>query len=164
MKTRITTNQQHTSTRGFTVLEIVVTMIVLSIFLFGFFQGYIVLESQRIIVARQARASDIAYSNLRKVTTRPTSLTQQVCTDNAATMDLTTGSPSTKTGLDITQYGYTLEPDADVTGSLGSDATQTLAAFAPAGCSGLSTNPIKIVSTVTFGTNGDKAVHATYLQ
>jgi len=147
---------------GFTIVEIVVTLVVLSIFVYGFFQTYMVIESQRIDVARQADASDIAYSNLRKVPSRPALLTQQVCTANASIMDLTTGNPSTKTGLDITQYGYKLEPDADAKKVLGPVETQSLVAFAPEGC----TDPnfsLKIVSTVTYGTTGDKVSHARYI-
>jgi len=149
---------------GFTIIEVLVTIAVLSIFLFGFFQGYLALQAQRIDVARQARASDIAYSNLREVTSRPGQLTQQVCDTNANIMDLTIGNPTTEPGLDITSYGYTLQSSTTVHQQLGNSATQTLVAYAPAGCANLTTNPIKIVSTVTYGTSGNKVTHAIYIQ
>lgn len=158
----LTDIQRRAATEGFTVAEVVVTMVILSIFLFSFFQGYLVLESQRVFLSRSARASDIAYSNLRKVPTRPTQITAQVCSDNAAAMDLTTGSQSSKPGLDITQYGYVLEPSSSVQGMLGSTATQTLVAYAPYGCSALTTSPLEIAATVTFGTT--KVTHATFVQ
>lgn len=153
-----------TAQQGFTIVETVVTLVVLSVFLFSLFQTYMVVESQRLSVARQARASDIAYSNLRKVAARPTQLTIQVCNTNAAQMDLTAANPSAETGLDITQYGYALEPVASVKQDLGSNATQTLVAYAPAGCTNLLTSPIKVVSTVTYGYLGDKVSHARYIK
>lgn len=154
-------------TDGFTVVEVIVTLIVLSLFLFAFFQAYLALESQRIGVARQAAASDIAYSNLNKVTSRPSQLTEQLCNDNAAAMDLTSGNPSTKPGLDLTAAGnggYILEPTADIQKILGGNAGQQLRAFAPSGCTDFDNKPVKIVSTVSFGTNGDKVVHASYVK
>ncbi|HUO61909.1 MAG TPA: hypothetical protein VMT96_00455 [Candidatus Bathyarchaeia archaeon] len=152
------------SAEGFTVAELVVTVVVLSIFLYTLFQGYLVIQTQRLNVARQAHASDIAYTNLRKVTSRPAALTQTVCNTNASIMDLTAGTQSTEPGLDITQYGYTLESTTNLTQTLGSTATQTLVAYAPQGCANLTTAPVEIVSTVTFGTNGDKITHAAYVQ
>lgn len=149
---------------GFTIVEVIVTIVVLSIFIFGFFQGYIVLQSQRVDVARQARASDIAYSNLREVTTRPSQVTQQVCNSNASIMDLTVGNASTEPGLDITPYGYALQSATTVQQQLGTSATQALVAYAPDGCANLTTNPLEIVSTVTYGSNGNKVTHAIYVQ
>lgn len=148
-------------TAGFTLVEVLVTTVVVSLFIFGFFQVYTVLESQRINVARQAYASDVAYSNLRKVASRPAGLTVTQCNDY---MDMLSSNPANKVGLDLTGVGYTLEPDVNVKKSLGSAATQTLLAFAPSGCSNLATAPIKIVSTVTFGTSGDKVTHASFVK
>jgi prepilin-type N-terminal cleavage/methylation domain-containing protein len=63
-------NSRH-SDNGFTIVEVIVTMVVLSIFLAGIVQIFLLLESQRINVARQSKANDIAYSYLRKYTVRP---------------------------------------------------------------------------------------------
>jgi prepilin-type N-terminal cleavage/methylation domain-containing protein len=135
-------NQQPTQSfdaKGFTIVEVLVTMGVLSVFLFGFFQTYLLLESQRINVSRQAKASDIAYSNLRKVTTRPGGLTCD-----------TQGVPVT-----ITQ-----EPAS------AGIISQDVVAFPTNGCSGtnFTDNPVKIVSTVTYGTNGGSVTHASFVQ
>lgn len=134
----------------------------MAIFFFGFVTSYQVLESQRILVDKRARANDIAMTNLSKVTTRPAALTQSVCNSNASNMDLTTGNPATEPGLDITQYGYTLESTSSVQAALGPGASQTLVAYAPSGCANFDTNPVKIVATVSYG--ADKVTHATYVQ
>jgi prepilin-type N-terminal cleavage/methylation domain-containing protein len=154
----------QSSLQGFTLVEVIVTLGVVSLFITLFFQLYLTMESQRLYVARQAYASDVANTNIHKVSARPAALTQAVCTSNAADMDLTTGNPATKPGLDITQYGYTLESNTTVRQSLGSTATQALVAYAPAGCTNFDSNPVKIVSSVTFGTNGDKVVHAVFIK
>jgi Tfp pilus assembly protein PilE len=59
------------NTAGFTVIEIIVTIIIFIIFIEGAFQTYVVLESQRVYILRQSIASDMAYTNLRKFPTRP---------------------------------------------------------------------------------------------
>ncbi len=129
----------HSPEHGFTIVEVVVTLAVVSLFLIGFFQSYLLLESQRVNVARQAKASDIAYSNLRKVTTRPATLT-----------------------CDTAGVSVTFTPE-----STGSDiSSQTLVAFPTDGCSGtnFADNPVRLVSTVTYGTNGDQVTHASFIQ
>jgi Tfp pilus assembly protein FimT len=153
--------KQPVDTAGFTIVEVVVTLAVTALFLTLFFQLYLTMESQRIGVARQAQASDIAYSNLRKFTTRPGI---GVCTSD---MDMTVGTPQglllgDETGTVMT-YGFTAEP-SDTTRGLGGNVHQTVRAFAPKGCgSAYATTPIKIESTVSYGTNGDKVTHANYV-
>lgn len=134
---------------GFTIIEVVVTLAVTALFLTFFFQMYLAMESQRISVARQALASDLAYSNLRKFTTRPAEA--DPC--DAASMDLT--GPLPNNGKDLT---FIPEP----TEGLGSGVGQTVRAFAPKGCALFASNPVKIESTITYG-NGEKVVHASYL-
>jgi prepilin-type N-terminal cleavage/methylation domain-containing protein len=151
--------------QGFTIIEVLVTLIVVSLFLYTFFQSYLTLESQRVNVARQAIASDVAYTNLRKITSRPAGLT---C--DPATMDLTSGDTSLenrgKSGVNLFDppYNYPKETNTETVGKLGTSSTQTLAVYAPNGCTNFLGNPLKIVSTVTYGTNGDKVVHASYIQ
>lgn len=151
--------------QGFTIVEVVVTLVVVSLFLYTFFQSYLTLESQRINVARQAIASDVAYTNLRKVTSRPAGLT---C--NAGAMDLMSGDTSLenrgKPGVSLFDppYNYPRESSTDIIGKLGANSQQTLVVYAPNGCTNFDANPIKVISTVTYGTNGDKVVHASYVQ
>ena len=152
------------SQQGFTIVEMIVTIVVAALFFTFFFQVYVILESQRLVVARQAKASDVAYSNLRKFTARPAGLTCD------STMDLVTnGAASGKLLGDQTYttnsstYGFLAEPTT-VTQSLGPNSTQTVKAFAPSGCANFTSDPIKIVSTVTYGNNGDSVSHASYIK
>ena len=57
---------RKTSLRAFTVVEVVITTAVVSIFILGFFQVYLLIESQRVMLAKRAYASSIAYTNLKK--------------------------------------------------------------------------------------------------
>lgn len=138
------------NSNGFTVVEVIVTVIIVSLFLFSFLQVYLLLESQRIGLARQANASDIAYSNLSKVTSR-TGLTSADCDTN---------------GTDLTLKGYDVY--TNIEDELGSTATQTLTAYPTAGCSGTSfdENPIQVVSKVSFQINGKvtEVTHASFVQ
>jgi Tfp pilus assembly protein FimT len=150
--------RKQSNSSGFTIVEVIVTLAVTTLFLTLFFQVYLAMESQRIGVARQALASNIAYANLRKFTTRPAIPS---CT---SAMDMTTSNP---TGLllgdeNSSSYGFVPEP-ASSTNGLGANIHQTVKAYAPRGCTTFSTDPIKIESTVSYGNNGDQVVHASYV-
>ncbi len=159
---------QSSTASGFTIVEIIVTLAMVSLFLTFFFQMYLAMESQRIAVARQAQASDLAYSNLRKITSRPAGLP---C--DAAKMDLSAADGATKAGLLLgdqtnvstpSSFGFLAEPEA-ATKSLGGNVQQLIKAYAPRGCSGtaFTDNPVKIESIVIYGPRADKVVHAVYI-
>ena len=146
---------------GFTIVEMIVSIVVVNLFLALFFQTYILMESQRISVARQARASDIAYSNLRKFTTRPAGLTCDSTMEAGGSGKLL--GDQTNTGTSST-YGFIAEPTS-VTQSLGSNSTQQVRVFVTGSCADFATKPLKIISIVTYGTgNNDKVVHASYIE
>lgn len=152
------------SQQGFTIVEMIVTIVVAALFFTLFFQVYVVLESQRLVVARQAKASDVAYSNLRKFTTRPAGLT---C-DGSMDLIANSNAPGKLLGdqtntTNSSTYGFLAEPTT-VTQSLGPSSTQTVYAFAPSGCANFTTDPIKITSTVTYGNNGDSVSHASTIK
>ncbi len=151
---------------GFTIIEVLVTLIVTALFLAIFFQSYLVVESQRLGVARRAKASDMAYTNLRKFSVRPSTLTCD------ATMDLTAADAASKPGKLLgdetnssastsSPYGFLAE-STEGTISLGANTQQRVVAFAPNGCSDFANSPVKIVSTVTYG--GETVVHASYVK
>lgn len=155
---------QGRHTEGFTITEAIVSVAVVSLLILTAVQVYLAVESKRMSVERQAYASDLAYTNLQKVTSIPPGLiglTPGDCTSYG--MDSLTGGA----GLDLTTAGfdYTLEmTDPSVVQVLGPGTTQALRAFAPNGCADVNLHPIKIESTVTYGTMGDKVVHATYVK
>ncbi len=137
------------SADGFTVIEIIVTIIIFIIFIGGAFQTYVVLESQRLYILRQTIASDIAYTNLRKFSTRPTIAT---C--------------SSSINLATSTYNFTPETTTtnNTLAALGTPVTQTVVGYPVDGCSGSNfvSTTLKIVSTVTYSTGS--ASHATFVQ
>jgi len=146
--------------QGFTIVEMLVTIVVSSLFIILFFQVYLVLESQRVQVARQSKASDVAYSNLQKITTRPAGLTCDSSMETGGDGKLLGDQTNTTTS---STYGFFAEPTS-VTQSLGSNSTQQVRAYTTTGtCTNFATKPIKIVSTVTFGLGTDKVVHASFI-
>lgn len=137
------------NTDGFTVIELIVTIIIFVIFIGGAFQTYVVLESQRVFVLRQTIASDIAYTNLRKFNTRPTIAT---CSSS----------------INLASSTYNFSPESTSTNNtlavLGTSVTQTVVGYPVDGCTGSNfvSSTLKIVSTVTYNTGS--ASHATFVQ
>ncbi len=121
---------------GFTIVEAIVTLAVVGIFLTGFFQSYILLESQRVSVARQAAANDVAYSNLRKFTSPPAGVTCSL-----------SGSPLVFTPETVNGSGA---------------MTQTVTAIALDGCDsdGNFIGRVKIQSKVIYD-RGKEVIHAS---
>lgn len=147
---------------GFTVVEMIVTIVVLSIFMTGIFQSYLLLESQRVQVARQARASDIAYSNLRKFQTRPANLQcnpAQISPTRGLLLGNETNYPGSST------YGFVAESGETIKYMGRTNLLrQTVTAYAPNGCTGtnFTDGTIKIISTVTY--EGGSVSHASFIQ
>ena len=157
--------RKRTGAEGFTIAELLVTVVVTSIVLIMFFWAYVTATYQRVNVARQAAASDIAYSNLKKFTTKPI----VICDDS---MDLTAAGSATKTGkllgddtnaTTTSTYGFIAESPTELKNRLGAGASQKVVAFAPDGCTNFNGKPMKIESTVTYGTDGEKVIHASYV-
>lgn len=139
--------------RGFTVVEMVVALVVLSIFMLLFFQLYMSGESQRVAVVRHASANDIAMTNLQKISAK-----SRIPAGTPACDDTTVGSanpnnlildPSETAGSTIDWSGTLVQEDISGT-ALPSSAVQRLAVIYPRGCD--LTSPVKIISTVTYGT------------
>lgn len=152
-----TPNLPTRNENGFTITETLVTLVIIAIFLTIFFQAYMVMTSQRVKVARQAAASDIAYTNLRKISARPTGLSCQ--TDGYILLASTNGTDDTT---------RTFRPETDT--SLGARRTQIVRAYPTVGdCTNpndFDNNPVRIESVVTFDddTPGKVEVtHASYI-
>jgi len=159
---------------GFTIAEMVITLVVLSLFLMLFFQLYILGLSQKNAVILRATANDIALNNLRKITSKDDIPAEDACDDT--TNDSTNPNNATL-NLDLNNDGATGSsiigqspgdnnpyPDSPTLESLDntglpSSTTQTLYVIYPQGC--YDQNPAKIISIVTY--NSEIVTHATYV-
>jgi prepilin-type N-terminal cleavage/methylation domain-containing protein len=131
---------------GFTVVEMIVTLVVLSLFITLFFQLYTTSETQRIAVLRRSAANDIAMSNLKKIDSianKPA--TTPSCASGGGTIATSSGSPSWAAA------GLNTEPTTNTL--LLPDTTQTLAISYPFGCA--TSKPAKITSTVTYSSGSE---------
>lgn len=160
---------ERTGEHGFTIVEMIVALIVMSLFLTMFFQTYSTNESQRLAVARRAAAYDIATTNLNKISTKvglPACINTASSANNLATnatlaanpsnggstvaTNKSGGSPTWPTAAAITgsaTEGIAPEPLADTT--LPTDTTQELRVLYPQGCD--SAMPVTIISIVSYG-------------
>lgn len=158
---------------GFTIVEVIVSLVVTSLFLWFFFQSYLVMESQRVTVAQRAIASDVAYTNLQKFSIRtPLMLDKSLCND--ALMDITTTNAQNKDGLLLgnetntvvtSLYGFMAET-GDAIAKLDNPVKQTVLAYATHGCTGdnFTDYPLMIVSKVKYGNNNEEVSHASYIK
>lgn len=165
----------HQKETGFTIAEMVVTLVVLSLFLTLFFQLFLLGLSQKKIVILRATANDIAMNNLRKITTKNLVPSANACDSttngssnkNNATLnpdlnvDGATGSSiiGQASGSDTTLAPTSLKAEQLTGTNLPSSTIQTLYVIYPQGC--YPQNPAKIISTVTYGT--ETVTHATYV-
>lgn len=138
--------------QGFTITEMVVSLVVLSIFLTLFFQLFLAGESQRSSVLRHATASDIATTNLQKITTKeqipPTTTACDNTTVGSANPNNLVLDPSETVGSTIAWSSDIVAENLSGTG-LPSDTVQRLTVIYARGCDLAS--PAKILSTVTYG-------------
>ena len=139
---------------GFTIIETIVTLGVMSVFLILFFQVYFSSESQRIGVIRRAAAEDIASTNLSKFTKKadlPSST--PVCTSTASSQNNPTtnanaaGSdiPAT-TGSPPAAPHWIKEPEESPLKD--NETDQFLKVLYPKGCG---SGPVTVISIVTYG-------------
>ena len=135
------------SNEGFTLIEVLVTVVIAAIFIITFSQLHIVQSRVGNIMNSYDAADMLAYNNLRTYA-YGTSPNWFDCVYSG-------GNPQPMTVLDST---------APVEG-IPSPVRQTIIATAPYGCGGGSSGigyPIKVVSTVTYDTDSKVVVHATY--
>ncbi len=152
--------------RGFTVAEMIVALIVMSLFLTMFFQTYSTNESQRLAIARRAAAYDIATTNLSKISTKtglPACDISATGNKNNLQIDSTLVTNGGSIVATNKPAGIPTWASAAVSGGatdgiaeesltdtpLPSDTTQELRVLYPQGCS--PQMPITIVSVVSYG-------------
>ncbi len=138
----------HHTENGFTLIEVVVTMLVTVMLIIGMVQIQSSVSQLSIQQNQQRIASELAYNNLRKyVNDNPPSWFQ--CEING-------GNAQPQTLID--------DSGGSVDG-LPSPVSQKVVATAPYLCGGGTTGigmPIRVESTVTYGPDGRKVTHASY--
>lgn len=136
-----------TQQAGFTVVEVVVTIVIATLFLIAITQLHITQARITQEITSRDKADLVAYNNLRTYAYGK-SPSWFECEYSGAT-------PLPKTMVNLN----------DPVPGLPNPVIQTVVATAPYGCGGSSTSigyPIKVVSTVTYGADARKVVHATY--
>lgn len=142
---------------GFTIVEVIVTLTLATLFLAFFVQMFESIAAQQFSTARQATANDIAFSNLSKfpsVDSVNDTITYN-CTAGDQN-DLT--STGTKTGTAIPTADYA---ETNTRGL--PNPVQEVRVYSPLGCGN---SLMKIESKVSYGftsTQGE-AVYATYVR
>lgn len=131
---------------GFTMVEVIVTLIVAAIFIGAIFELYVTQSKMATVVSTFYVADQLAYNNLRTFAfgQPPTWFT---CTKSGTTIQ-----------------PVTLKNDNSAVAGLPGPVLQTVIATAPFGCGGGSTGigyPIQVQSIVKYG-NGRVVSHATY--
>lgn len=141
------------SSAGFTIVEMLVTVVLAGMFLAFFVQMFRATAAQQTSLVRQSSANDIARSNLSKFP-NTSSIPGYTCD---STNDLSSNPNAAGTQI-LAAANY--EPDPGNLGTL----NQTVYAFSPQGCSG-SHPTIKLVSRVEYGFTGqrDSVEFATYV-
>jgi prepilin-type N-terminal cleavage/methylation domain-containing protein len=135
------------SNKGFTLAEVVITIAIASIFVISIAQIYTVQTRISSISAGYNAADLLAYNNLRTY-----------AYGKAPTWFQCTYSGSTPQPMNL------INSTGDVSG-IPSPVIQSVVATAPYGCGGSSSGigyPIRVTSTVTYGKDARKVVHATY--
>lgn len=162
------------SDMGFTVTELVVTIVVLSIFITLFFEMFLTGQSQQVHITRRAVANDIALSNLSKITSRALiPVTTTACQTGASSQNNLVDNPNAPGSIIATSASGSApkwagdgSPNSglakeSLTGlGMPSSTTQELRVFYPQGCS--SGLPAKIVSTVTY--ESESVSHASFVK
>jgi prepilin-type N-terminal cleavage/methylation domain-containing protein len=134
------------SENGFSVVELLITLIVGALFIMAFYQIYVVVIQGNAIAKQEATASDIAYSNLQRYTTRPT-----FTCDSNTNLLANTNAPG-----QIISKVTTQDPP-----HLNGPLVETVKVYAPRGCD--TAYPVKIESIAEYGSPARKVIHSTYV-
>jgi prepilin-type N-terminal cleavage/methylation domain-containing protein len=150
---------------GFTVAEMIVALVVLSLFMTLFFQLYMVSESQRLSVVRRAAASDIAMTNLKKITNKTLIPAGTAGCDNVTNgvgnpnnmllnpaLNPATGGSTIATNVsgNTPTWGTAGISVESLTGTyLLPSTTQVLKVLYPKGCN--NAMPAQVTSTISYG-------------
>ncbi|MBI3494460.1 prepilin-type N-terminal cleavage/methylation domain-containing protein [Candidatus Saccharibacteria bacterium] len=128
-----------TKQSGFTIIELLTTIIVAALFVGVFYQMFVILVGVNANARNVAQASNLAYSNMRRYPTAAS--TGLTCSASSTNLLNTTGVDS-----DYSELG---------------SVTETVTASYPYGCSAVY-DVIKLVSVVTYR-GATKVSYATYV-
>ncbi len=139
----------HTNQQGFTLVELLATIVIAAIFLVSAYQLVHTVSLFSITSSQQTIADELAYANLRQYA-NGSSPTWFTCIPASPVTN-----PSTFDTLE------NIITDVD---DLPSPVVQVVRANAPYGCSGSASGlPIYVESYVTYGPTARKVTHATYV-
>lgn len=144
--------------KGFTTIEMIITITVSAIFVLGFYQLFGALNSAASAARQRAIASELAYSYLRRYTGQGA--------NPAGWFICSTASGSSNTNdytVNTNAAGQTLTSGSlDQVEGLAPPITYSVKALALYGCSGANAgSPLKIESTVTYGPFNKTVKHTT---
>jgi len=141
------------SAAGFTIIEVLVTIVVFSVFLLAFGTLYISVTKSYTDTKEKAIANDLGYNYLRKYAYA-----------GATPTWFTTCDSTTDFTVNTSAAGQLLEGGSltsDTTG-LPSPVSYSVRAYAIYGCSGVDLKkPIRVDATVTYGPNSTVIRHST---
>ena len=141
---------------GFTIVEMIVTTVVVSIFVVLLFQGFIAATTQRANVARLAAAHDVATSNLKKVTSKASLPSGAACNDtdhssaNPNNLKYNSGAGGSEVAINAESLSGTNLPSSTV---------QKMYVVYPQGCT--ISMPAQLKAVVTFGS--ETVTHVRYV-
>jgi len=139
----------NTRSTGFTTIELLISLFVAAALVGTFYQLFAAADKGNAEARSSATASALAYSNLRKYTTKPTGY---VC-DNTTNQVANDSAPG--------QIISTTTTNNNHPSGLPSPVIETITAWSPAGCG--ANTPVLLNSKVTYGTQATEVVHGTYV-
>lgn len=154
----ITTMRDRGREDGFTVVEVLVTLVLAMLFLVFFIQMFQAISVQQISTTRQSVANDIAYSNLSKFPTLDSIDDVGPAYTCGSSNDLSSNPNAAGTVILDNDDNYR---ETELRGL--PDVTQEVRAYSPLGCS----SPlVKIESAVYFGFSAQRgeSIYATYIK
>lgn len=159
---------------GFTVAEMVITMVVMAIFLTLLFQMYIASVGQQALVEKRSLASDVALTNLKKITSRGMVNVSPTTCDSTSNGSLNPNNRLENTGATGSLVSGSQVTYEALSSTILNGAAQEVRVIYPRGCD--TTMPAMIVSTVCYkvktsasgincssNTNMDSVTHAAYV-
>jgi prepilin-type N-terminal cleavage/methylation domain-containing protein len=134
--------------QGFSAVELMVTLVVGATMILAFYQVHVIVSRTDAQARQLSAANNLAYSNLRNYTVKP-SFTCDATTDMTAPNNTPTGQTLyTKTSNNFT--------------TLSNPVVETVKVYAPRGCdAGM---PAKIESVVEYGNPSRKISLGTYVK